>query len=205
MGCCARRCRSMSARRARWRRATATRCISSTSPRPRRTTASPRRAPSTRRRSSRCPIDRRRGSGSASRAWSASSARSTVRVRSTHTRASSATRKRSPSSGRCGTRSRSRQVPRTPSARCVRRQLTPVRIKRSVQAQYNTELATVMASAKTGEVPTVESGDPMAMLEARATAPDAPAFVSATSLSRPAKDTANAEQVGGAGDDDDLM
>ena len=81
-----------------------------------------------------------------------------------------------------------------------------MRIKRSVQAQYNTELATVMASAKTGEVPTVESGDPMAMLEARATAPDAPAFVAATAVSRPAPDAANAEQIGAGGDADaDLL
>lgn len=81
-----------------------------------------------------------------------------------------------------------------------------MRIKRSVQAQYNTELATVMASAATGDAPRAASSDPMAMLEARATAPDAPAFVAATAVSRPAADAANAEQIGAGGDADaDLL
>lgn len=78
-----------------------------------------------------------------------------------------------------------------------------MRIKRSVQAQYNTELATVLSSVETGEAPAAAKGaDPMAMVEAQAKG-DAPAFVSASALSRPAQDAANAEQVGG--EDDDLL
>ncbi|WFD00470.1 pre-mRNA-splicing factor syf1 [Malassezia yamatoensis] len=84
-----------------------------------------------------------------------------------------------------------------------------LRLKRSVQAQYNTQLGTVLATSKTGQVADLEKGDAMAMLEARAMDSETPAFVTATTLSRPAQDTQNAEQIGvvdGQADaDDDLL
>lgn len=91
-----------------------------------------------------------------------------------------------------------------------------LRIKRSVQAQYNTELSNAAAAARgLGEMPPPVPEDAMAAVEARAVAEDedevpqaapgvagAPAFVAATTVSRP--DAAkNTEKIGG--DDEDLL
>ncbi|WFD30540.1 pre-mRNA-splicing factor syf1 [Malassezia sp. CBS 17886] len=103
-----------------------------------------------------------------------------------------------------------------------------LRIKRSVQAQFNTDAsyiastATVSAgdgsAAGTAPPPSVASANPMEVLDAQSRAADAarggalaadaarggaPAFVAATQPTRPAE-AGNAEQVG-AGDDDELL
>lgn len=85
-----------------------------------------------------------------------------------------------------------------------------LRIKRSVQAQYNTDMANVAASvlAPSTAEPVVAS-DPMAMLEAQkaASAPSsqAPSFVAASHVSKPATLTTNTEKVGEADEDEDLL
>ncbi|WFD34574.1 pre-mRNA-splicing factor syf1 [Malassezia cuniculi] len=93
-----------------------------------------------------------------------------------------------------------------------------LRIKRSVKAQYDTELSNAAAAAKgMGEMPAPVPEDAMAAIEAANAEEDddeqpqtvpsiagAPAFVAATTVSRP--DAArNAERIAGDGDDDDLL
>lgn len=90
-----------------------------------------------------------------------------------------------------------------------------LRIKRSVQAQYNTDMANVASSVATASVPTEPvPSDPMAMVEAqnasirndgaKTRVPGGPAFVAASDLSKPSGVApVNAEMVGG--DDDDLL
>lgn len=85
-----------------------------------------------------------------------------------------------------------------------------LRIKRSVQAQYNTDRANVASSIVAPQEAAVAS-DPMAMLEARNLAEktgadkvDAPTFVAASQGTQPSASTVNLEQVGD-GNDDDLL
>ena len=95
-----------------------------------------------------------------------------------------------------------------------------LRIKRSVQAQFNTDAAYVSASAisqaaKIADGTPAPPSDPMAQAEAaRAAAPEAapsapartsmggPSFVAASKVSQPAQAAQNTEQVGGEGDED---
>ncbi|WFD23321.1 pre-mRNA-splicing factor syf1 [Malassezia equina] len=85
-----------------------------------------------------------------------------------------------------------------------------LRIKRSVQAQYNTDRANVASSIVAPQDAPVAS-DPMAMLEAQNRAEkagtdkvDAPTFVAASHVSKPQVTSVNQEQVGD-GNDDDLL
>jgi len=81
-----------------------------------------------------------------------------------------------------------------------------LRIKRSVQAQYNTDRANIASSIVAPQDAPVAT-DPMAVLEAQNRAEkagagkmDAPMFVAASHVSKPQSSTVNQEQIG---DDDD--
>ena len=85
-----------------------------------------------------------------------------------------------------------------------------LRIKRSVQAQYNTDRANVASSIVAPQEAPMTS-DPMAMLEAQnrgetsgSEKVDAPTFVTASHVSKPQVSTVNQEQVGD-GNDEDLL
>ena len=96
-----------------------------------------------------------------------------------------------------------------------------LRIKRSVQAQYNTDMANVASSVMASALSSanaapddaaskVTPSDPMAMVEARnasakAARPSAPAFVAASNLSRPSTETQNNTEKVGGDDDDELL
>lgn len=96
-----------------------------------------------------------------------------------------------------------------------------LRIKRSVQAQYNTDMANVASSvmasslSSTNAVPDdgtimVTSSDPMAMVEAqnasvKAARTNAPSFVAASNLSRSATPAQNNTEKVGGDDDDELL